>query len=81
MLLYVHRDHKDFWGRGAQDGHLDFHTVPELRGQFRFTSTRDSLLGTIQSTQDGHLDFHTVSELRGQFRSMLLYVHSDRTVY
>ena len=27
MLLYVHRDHK---GRGAQDGHLDLHTAPEL---------------------------------------------------
>ena len=30
MLLYVHRDHKDYWGRGAQDDHLDFHTAPEL---------------------------------------------------
>ena len=25
MLLYVHRDHKDYYGQGAQDGHLDFH--------------------------------------------------------
>ena len=30
VLLYVHRDHKDYSGRGAQDGHLDFHTAPEL---------------------------------------------------
>ena len=30
VLLYVHRDHKDRSGRGAQDGHLDFHTAPEL---------------------------------------------------
>ena len=30
VLLYVHRDHKDYYGRGAQDGHLDFHTAPEL---------------------------------------------------
>ena len=30
MLLHVHRDHKDYWGRGAQDGHLDFNTAPEL---------------------------------------------------
>ena len=29
-LLHVHRDHKDCYGRGAQDGHLDFHTAPEL---------------------------------------------------
>ena len=27
MLLYVHRDHKDYYGRGAQDGHVDLHTV------------------------------------------------------
>ena len=30
MLLHVHRDHKDCQGRGAQDGHLDFHPAPEL---------------------------------------------------
>ena len=30
VLLYVHRDHKDCQGRGAQDVHLDFHTAPEL---------------------------------------------------
>ena len=25
MLLYVHRDRKDYSGREARDGHLDFH--------------------------------------------------------
>ena len=30
MLLYGHRSHKDCSGRGDQDGHLDFHTAPEL---------------------------------------------------
>ena len=30
MLLYVHRDHKDYLGLGAQDGYFDFHTAPEL---------------------------------------------------
>ena len=30
MLLYVHRNYKAYQGRGAQDGHLDFHTAPEL---------------------------------------------------
>ena len=31
MLLYVHRDHirTTDWGRGAQDGHLDFYRAPE----------------------------------------------------
>ena len=24
LLLYVHRNHKYYWERGAQDGHLDF---------------------------------------------------------
>ena len=28
-LLYVHRGHIDYSGRGAQGGHFDFHTVPE----------------------------------------------------
>ena len=27
MLLYVHRDRADYWGRGTQDGYLDFHTA------------------------------------------------------
>ena len=27
MLLYVHRNHKAYQGRGAQDGHLVFHTA------------------------------------------------------
>ena len=30
VLRDVHRDRKDYQGRGAQDGHLDFHTAPEL---------------------------------------------------
>ena len=30
MLLYVYRDPKVYLEREAQDGHLDFHTVPEL---------------------------------------------------
>ena len=28
MLLYVYKDYQDYWGRGAQDSHLDFHTAP-----------------------------------------------------
>ena len=33
VLLYVHRDHKDYYcirEEGAQYGHLDTHTAPEL---------------------------------------------------
>ena len=30
VLLYVHRKHKAYSGRLAQDGHLVFHTAPEL---------------------------------------------------
>ena len=37
VLLYVYRDHTDCLGRGAQDGHLDFHTAPEL---VKMTKTR-----------------------------------------
>ena len=30
MLLYVHRDHKNYLGWGAQDGHLDCHSPRAL---------------------------------------------------
>ena len=67
-LLYVHRNPKDYQGRGAQDGHLDFHTAPSelCEGgwlvECRFTSTETvGLLGT--GAQDGHFDFHTAPEL------------------
>ena len=30
VLLYVHRDYKDHLGHGAQDGHREFRTAPEL---------------------------------------------------
>ena len=35
MLLCIHRDHKIMIikDRGAQDGHLDFYTAPELRNR------------------------------------------------
>ena len=37
MLLYVHRDHKDYYGRGVQDGHLDFDTVQLLNSETSVT--------------------------------------------
>ena len=39
-MLQVHRNRTDYWGRGAQDGHLDFHTAPELwlAGQVEFNA-------------------------------------------
>ena len=36
-LPYVHRDPKDYYGWGAQDGHLSFHTAPELSTNSLFT--------------------------------------------
>ena len=30
VLLSIHRDHKDYLGRGAQDVQLDVHTALEL---------------------------------------------------
>ena len=35
VLLYVHGDRTGFQGQGAQDGHLDFHTAPELRNDLK----------------------------------------------
>ena len=50
---------------GSQDGHLDFHTAPELWELMQkccFRSTEIiGLLGT--GAQDVHLDFHTAPEL------------------
>ena len=51
-LLYIHRNHKAYMGWGVQDGHLDFHTAPELRNhnfsKCCFTSTE-----TIKLIMDG----------------------------
>ena len=30
MLFYVHRNHQAYQGLGAHNGHIDFHTAPEL---------------------------------------------------
>ena len=30
ILLYLGRDHKAYYGLVARNGHLDFHTAPEL---------------------------------------------------
>ena len=60
MLLYVHRDRKDYQGRGAHDDHL---SAPELRLSSWCWSVAlcppetVGLLGT--GAQDVHLDFHT----------------------
>ena len=53
MLLYVHRDRTDFYGRGAQDGHLDFHTVPELWGTKFDVVLCPQRLYCIQTIRDG----------------------------
>ena len=45
-------------GTGAQDGHLDFHTAPELCASVLFYVHRNRRL-----IRDGHLDFHTAPEL------------------
>ena len=48
MLLYVHRDRKGM-GRGTQDGHLDFHAVPELE-EFGWGGGREGGRGISSST-------------------------------
>ena len=47
MLLYDHGDHTDYEGRGALDGHLDFHTALS-RTSSRFASTE-----IIRTIRDG----------------------------
>ena len=43
VLLCVHRDRKDYQGRGAQDGHLGCRTAPELP-RFLSSSSSSSML-------------------------------------
>ena len=77
MLLYLHRDLKDYDGRGdgTRNVHLDFHTAPELWWTgFEFSvalhlQRSQVLLGT-RTAQDGHLDFHTAPELWAFFISV-----------
>ena len=63
MLLYfASTETVGLLGTGAQDGHLDFRTAPELcevvEVLFHFTSTETvGLFGA--GAQDGHLEFHT----------------------
>ena len=69
-------------GTGAQDGHLDFHTTPELCVTWLkccFTSTETvGLLGT--GAQDGHLDFHTAPELCHTLRRQCWTCQLNHTV-
>ena len=65
-LLYVFRDHKDYQGRGAQDGYLDLHTAPEFCLVLSSTLLyvfRDHKDYQGREAQDGYLDFHTAPEL------------------
>ena len=48
--IYVHRDPKaDYLGQGAQDGHLDFHTAPELCRTMKMQSNFISPVSTLAS--------------------------------
>ena len=62
-VLYVHRDRMDYWKMGGQDGHLHFHTPPELCSLMLLYVHRDHKDYWQMGTQDGHLDFHTAPEL------------------
>ena len=55
MLLYVHRDCMDYWEMGAQDGHLHFHTAPELCSLMLLYVHRDHKDYWGWGTQDGFL--------------------------
>ena len=50
---------KRYWGRGAQDIHLDFHTAPELFVSVLLHVHRDCRDCQRRGAQDVHLDFHT----------------------
>ena len=49
MLIYVHRYRTDYWGRGAQNGHLHFHTQLLNSVQPCFTS-KETTFTTTEAT-------------------------------
>ena len=77
MLLYVHRDHKDYYGFGMGGGGegerarmaiLTFTQLPSLFVQYCFISTKTIRTIRDRGVQDGHLDFHTVPDLFCEFK-------------
>ena len=60
-LLYVHRDHKDYYGRGAQASHLDFHTAPGALDTYQPITDRHFLINPHRC-----LAGHTTSELKAK---------------
>ena len=69
---------KRYWGRGAQDVHLDFHTAPELSVSVLLYVHRVCTYYWGRGAKLGHLDFHTAP---GLFVSVSLYIHRDCTDY
>ena len=63
VSLYVHRNHKDYQGQGAQDGHLDFHTALELCSLMLLYVHRDQTDYQGRGAQDGHVISHTLPKL------------------
>ena len=67
LLLYIHRDHKDYWGQGAQGIRLDFHAAPERWGCCSSSRLlyihRDHKDYWGQGAQGIRLDFHAAPEL------------------
>ena len=66
------RDGEPKTATATSNGHLDFHTAPELFSEFSFSvalstettrTIRDGEPKTTTATSNGHLDFHTAPEL------------------
>ena len=62
MLCHLHRDFKDYRGRGAQDGRLDFHTAAELCVTQRSVSLYVHRDG-YHTDYNGPPDIHTMTAL------------------
>ena len=65
-MLYIHRNHEAYWGRGAQDGHLDFHTAPELWLQTLSTTFTDLVSLSFTITHKSQFENERAQELREQ---------------
>ena len=65
VLLYVHRDHKDYYRDGEPRTATSTSTqlLSSVHVQCCFTSTETIRTVRERGAQDGHLDFHTAPEL------------------
>ena len=71
LLLYVHRDRTDYQGRGAQDGHLDFHTARELWKQYYMEQKQNNNNNNKTKTKNFTIDYSLKTRIETRCKQSL----------